>query len=44
VAARAGALTVQVNPNATDIDSLVTVAYRGAAGAVLPELVRATWT
>ena len=41
LAARAGALTVQVNPNATDIDSLVTFAYRGAAGAVLPELVRA---
>ncbi len=43
-AARAGALTVQVNPNATDIDSLVTFAYRGAAGAVLPELVRTSWS
>jgi NAD-dependent deacetylase len=43
LAARAGALTVQVNPNATDIDSLVTFAYRDTAGAVLPDLVRAAW-
>jgi NAD-dependent deacetylase len=39
VAARGGALTVQVNPNATGVDSLVTFNYRAPAGAVLPDLL-----
>jgi len=39
----AGALTVQVNPNQTDLDASVTVAIRGRTGMVLPQLVRETW-
>jgi NAD-dependent deacetylase len=40
IAIRAGAVTVQVNPNPTDIDSAVTCAIRGLAGEVLPQIVR----
>jgi NAD-dependent deacetylase len=41
VARRKGATTVQVNPNATDIDDDVSFSLRGAAGVVLPQLVGA---
>ena len=34
-----GAVTVQVNPNATEIDDEVTCSLRGLAGEVLPRLV-----
>ena len=43
IASRAGAVAVQVNPNETALDGSVTFAIRGLAGAILPELVRATW-
>jgi len=43
LATRAGAVTVQVNPNPTDVDQLLTYAIRGRAGAVLAALVRQTW-
>jgi NAD-dependent deacetylase len=43
VASDAGALTVQINPNATDIDSAVTWSIRGAAGDILPCIVQETW-
>ena len=43
LAARAGAMTIQVNPNATEIDDLVTYSLRGAAGSVLPALVAEVW-
>lgn len=43
LAIRAGAVTVQVNPNETSLDAAVTFAMRGPAGAILPELVRAAW-
>jgi NAD-dependent deacetylase len=43
VAIGAGALTVQINPNATDYDGSVSVAIRGPAGEVLPQIVKETW-
>jgi NAD-dependent deacetylase len=43
IAIRAGAVTVQVNPNPTDLDNAVTCAIRGLAGEVLPQIVRQTW-
>ncbi len=43
MAARAGAVTAQINTNATDLDAAVTFALVGAAGAVLPRLISQTW-
>jgi NAD-dependent deacetylase len=43
IAARAGAVTVQVNPNATAIDDEVTFSYRARAGSILPDLVKEAW-
>jgi hypothetical protein len=43
MAIRAGATTVQVNPNTTDYDDSVTVSIRGPAGIVLPRIVEETW-
>ena len=40
----AGATTLQVNPNPTDLDSSVTYAIRGPSGVVLPQLAAETWT
>jgi NAD-dependent deacetylase len=40
----AGATTLQVNPNPTDLDTSVTFAIRGPSGVVLPELVAETWS
>jgi NAD-dependent deacetylase len=39
----AGAVTVQVNPNATGIEECVTFALRGPAGGVLPALLERAW-
>lgn len=39
----AGAITIQVNPNATDIDDTVSFLLPGRAGEVLPELVAQAW-
>jgi NAD-dependent deacetylase len=39
----AGAVTVQINPNATDYDDSVSVAIRGPAGVVLPRILEETW-
>jgi NAD-dependent deacetylase len=39
MAIAAGAVTVQINPNATDYDGSVSVAIRGPAGVVLPRIV-----
>jgi len=39
----AGAMTVQVNLNATDYDEAVPVSIRGKAGDVLPRIVEKTW-
>jgi NAD-dependent deacetylase len=39
----AGAVTVQINPNATDYDRSVSVSIRGPAGVVLPRIVEETW-
>jgi len=44
IAIDTGAMTVQVNPNPTDLDTSVTVAIRGTSGIVLPQLVSETWT
>lgn len=41
LAIAAGAVTVQVNPNRTEMDARVTHTLRGAAGVVLPELLGA---
>jgi NAD-dependent deacetylase len=43
IAIDAGATTVQVNTNPTDLDASVTVAIRGPSGIVLPQLVSETW-
>jgi NAD-dependent deacetylase len=43
VAINAGAVTVQVNPNHTEIDSAVTWSIRGPAGEVLPPIVEGAW-
>lgn len=43
MAIRAGAVTVQVNPNETALDASVTFAVRGQAGIILPELVGVAW-
>ena len=43
VAIGAGATTVQINPNPTDLDTSATVAIRGPSGTVLPRLVTVTW-
>jgi NAD-dependent deacetylase len=39
----AGAVTVQINPNATDYDESVSVVLRGPAGVVLPRILDGTW-
>jgi len=44
IAIDAGATTIQVNPNPTDIDDSVTFSLRGAAGTVLPHFVADTWS
>jgi NAD-dependent deacetylase len=43
IAIDAGATTVQVNPNPTDLDASVTVVIRGPSGIVLPQLVSEVW-
>ena len=43
VANRAGAVSVQINPNPTDTDGTVAFALRGPAGQMLPQLVREAW-
>ena len=43
MATRAAAVTVQINPNPTDVDHLFAYAVRGRAGAVLAALVSQTW-
>jgi NAD-dependent deacetylase len=39
LAVHAGAVTVQINPNATAMDQWVTFAYRSPAGTLLPQLL-----
>jgi NAD-dependent deacetylase len=39
----AGAMTLQINPNPTELDSSVTFSIRGASGITLPALVTETW-
>jgi NAD-dependent deacetylase len=43
LAAAAGAVTVQVNPNRTEMDGQVAFALRGPAGVILPELLQRTF-
>jgi NAD-dependent deacetylase len=43
LAVDAGAVTVQVNPNATGIERHVSFALRGEAGSVLPSLLECAW-
>jgi NAD-dependent deacetylase len=43
LAIAAGATTIQVNPNPTDIDDAVTFVLREPAGMILPQLVAETW-
>jgi len=40
----AGATTLKVNLNPTDLDSSVTFTVRGPSGVVLPQLVAETWS
>lgn len=44
VARDAGALTVQINPNSTGVDEVVSFSLQGAAGQILPGLVAQTWS
>jgi NAD-dependent deacetylase len=39
----AGAVTIQVNPNPTEMDGVVSHALRGRAGEILPALVQSVW-
>ena len=43
MATRHGAMTVQINPNSTPADGLVTFALKGPAAKILPELLDAVW-
>jgi len=43
VAARSGAVVIQVNPQPTPLDGMATFNLRGAAGTVLPRLVEEAW-
>jgi NAD-dependent deacetylase len=43
MAVDAGATTIQVDPNPTGADDIVTFNLRGAAGSVLPRLIEETW-
>jgi NAD-dependent deacetylase len=43
IASAAGATTIQINPNATDADGIVTHTLRGPAGTVLPQLLAEAW-
>lgn len=43
IAINAGAVTIQVNPNPTEIDGAVTWSIRGRAGEVLPPIVEGAW-
>ena len=43
MAARSGAITVQVNPHHTEIDDAVSFSLKGPAGKILPELVAEVW-
>jgi NAD-dependent protein deacetylase/lipoamidase len=43
MATRAGAVTLEINPNPTELEGEVTHELRGPAGEVLPQLVRETW-
>jgi NAD-dependent deacetylase len=43
MAARAGAITILVNPNPTEIDDQVSRTLRGTAGSILPALVAEVW-
>jgi NAD-dependent deacetylase len=43
LAAAAGAVTVQINPNHTEIDGAVSRSIRGPAGEVLPRIVEEAW-
>jgi len=42
-AIRRGALTIQVNPNPTDLDERVSLNLSGPAGVVMPALVEKVW-
>ena len=42
-AIRRGALTIQVNPNPTDLDASVSLTLSGPAGVVMPALVERVW-
>jgi NAD-dependent deacetylase len=43
IASAAGVTTIQINPNATDADAIVTHTLRGSAGAVVPQLLAEAW-
>ena len=43
MAVRRRAVTIQVNPNPTSLDGLVTLNLPGPAGQVLPDLVKTIW-
>ncbi len=43
MASAAGAMTIQINTNAADMDAAASFALPGAAGTVLPQLISQTW-
>jgi NAD-dependent deacetylase len=42
-AARRGACVIQINPLSTKLDEVATYNFHGAAGDVMPAIVRACW-
>jgi NAD-dependent deacetylase len=43
IASEAGAATIQVNPNPTEMGCEVTWVIRGVAGRVMPEILERAW-
>jgi NAD-dependent deacetylase len=43
MAARARSFTIQINPNPTEADDMVSFSLEGAAGRVMPALLEAAW-
>jgi NAD-dependent deacetylase len=43
IAIDAGATTLQINPNPTDVDASVTYSIKGSSGTTLPQLLAETW-
>jgi NAD-dependent deacetylase len=43
MAIRAGAIAIQINPNPTSADGVVSFSLKGSAGDILPQLLQTVW-